>query len=501
MNDNDLNDKLIKLILAVIEELKRRINKGENFYNKPFKVFVPDLNTLRFKEGKINYYLEIEEIERKDLDFSFEIPEFYKDFCQNLEVFKESAELLKKTYLYTKNEEISILKCLVYDMVYNFFEKVDNREVIIIIKDFLEGLRNISLYIPIRVFIDGIWVKDGRVEISNELTMRKIKSEDFESKSLEVLNNLFNFSGDYPYAILEWKYMLKEEKLNSGDLQQKILGDIGIIIKLLLLFRFGSVFSRKCILPTYILSSSIPLTIVGGFGYSQCKANFEGGEMIHSNPRLQIKSRHNYILSKKDIPDLNEMISIFRNTYMKDILLRSSNNFTFINIALNRYQNAFLNIENYDSQITYAISCLEALFLEEGAELIRKLSQRISLYFKVLGFNPLSINDLVKKAYNIRSKYSHGDISNVKEKEKLARKILQCARISLLTYIQLDPILNDKKIIITLLKDKQLKKKKEKTIKKERKSYFLKILDKALLDDLFYIRIKKFILENSKLCV
>ncbi|GAH18986.1 unnamed protein product, partial [marine sediment metagenome] len=129
-----------------------------------------------------------------------------------------------------------------------------------------------------------------------------------------------------------------------------------------------------------------------------------------------------------------------RKTELKDRLLAQQEEYNYLSIAIQRYNNAFLNAETRESLITYTISCLEALFLKdnERMDLKRTLSQRISIIMKIFKFNPILIYNLIDVAYKIRSKYSHGGITKRKDLDNLAKKILDLTRMSLLILIQLD---------------------------------------------------------------
>ena len=102
---------------------------------------------------------------------------------------------------------------------------------------------------------------------------------------------------------------------------------------------------------------------------------------------------------------------------------------------------------------------------------------------KILDDKPLLVTGVLKKAYSIRSKYSHGDkiifngteirgvkISNL---ATLSQMTLNYARLSLLVFLQIN----------------SHKTKKE----------LLNLIDDALLDDESYLGLKKLLKENLKL--
>jgi len=492
----------IKLNLKLQELSKKILNELDNRIIDSRKVYIPDLSSMHLKNGKIEYFLgydNIKEIEKKELGISFEFPEFYEDFCQKLLEYEVISNVLKETFQLEEKQAISIIKNFISHIVFKNDKFSNEGKLKKEINGLIEWLDNpISPSINIKIFLEGIWVNDEELQISEDLKIRRIKSSDFEYNSPELLQNQFSALQfkNIPYTILRWKYHL-DIPYNPNELQVKILKEIRILIYSFLFFRLGSVFSRRCILPTGILGRN-NLSFVAGFGYGECYVDFTKGKIVHKNKFLQIKSQLIYVISKEDIPNLIRIISIFRKSKIKKIIFSTDK--TYINIALNRYLNAFLNIESKESQISYGISCLEALFSANPGELQRKLYQRISKVFNIFGFKPLIINDIIVRAYHVRSNYSHGLIEKIghEELEELSRGILQCARISLLFFLQIDSSLKKKKNLICLNKW-EFEGIKEKQIVKERKKNFLKILDNTLIDDKSYERLQKFIQKRSEI--
>ncbi len=495
-----MSQNKIELQSKLQEFSKKILNQLDIIIKDTRKVYVPDLSNLRFQNGKIEYFLgNIKEIEKKEMDFLIEFPAFYKDFCQKLLEYEEILKILKEIYLLEDIQTKNLLKNFTKHIIFKndkFSEESKlKREINNLIK-WLDDPNSTSIYI--KIFIEGIWVNEGELQISEDLKIRRIKSSDFEYDSPQLLQNEFSVfqSNNICYTILGWKYPLTNEPYNPLELQGKILKEIRILIYSFLFFKLGSVFSRKCKIPSSIMGRTI--SIVSGHGYGQCLVDFTQGQITHINKFLQIKSQHIYAISKEEIPKLIKIISIFRKPKIKEIIFSTDK--TYINIALSRYQNAFLNIESKESQISYGISCLEALFSANPGELQRKLCQRISKVFNIFGFNPLIINDILVKGYRVRSNYSHGLIEKKSHEEldKLSKGILQCARISLLFFLQIDSALKKKKNIVFLNKN-ELKAVEESKLEKERKKYFLKIIDRALIDDKTYKKLQTFIQKRFKI--
>ncbi len=69
-------------------------------------------------------------------------------------------------------------------------------------------------------------------------------------------------------------------------------------------------------------------------------------------------------------------------------------------------------------KISHYCSAFESLFSTDNAELSHKLSERVAIFLKNFGYDPLVVFDDMKAFYGIRSKVTHGDsIQASKEKE------------------------------------------------------------------------------------
>ncbi len=255
----------------------------------------------------------------------------------------------------------------------------------------------------------------------------------------------------------------KENNINTNEkyfyfkglMERELMIELDYISLALKLFRLGSVFVHKVERTSDSLIQK-GKTIAGDF--------------------LKIKQQIKYEIKERDIPKINNILVLMGG---KDHLFDLNKKLNPFIIAVERFNNAFLNAENSESSIMFMISSLEALFLKgsELSELSRRLYQRISILLKQFGFNPLLISKILKDAYKIRSKYSHGskmdfDKENIKEVNEFKIKVMECARISLLIYLQLVG-----------------------NIKKEN---FLTLIDKSLLDDATYSKLNKFIKDNCK---
>jgi len=88
---------------------------------------------------------------------------------------------------------------------------------------------------------------------------------------------------------------------------------------------------------------------------------------------------------------------------------------SFLDAKYSRYGRALSFIKsakreyNPAMKIAHYCSALESLFSTDSSELSHKLSERVAIFLKSYGFEPLKTFDEIKSFYNIRSKVTHGD--------------------------------------------------------------------------------------------
>lgn len=103
---------------------------------------------------------------------------------------------------------------------------------------------------------------------------------------------------------------------------------------------------------------------------------------------------------------------------------------------------AILNQSTIEGRLASAIMSLEALFLkpEEKAELTYKLGLRTSKLLGMKGFEPIKVRNYLRQAYGIRSKFVHGSRIEKEDRDnatKFLADILEYARMSIVTFMQL----------------------------------------------------------------
>ena len=149
--NSELSLKLQELSIKILNKLNNRIENSR-------KVYIPDLSSMRLINGKIEFHLNygnLKEIEKKEMDFTIEFPEFYEEFCQKFLEYGEILNILEETYqLEEKRAKATIKNFIGYIIFKNHkFSNVDKlkKEIYKLIK----GLNNLTHpNINIKIFIE-----------------------------------------------------------------------------------------------------------------------------------------------------------------------------------------------------------------------------------------------------------------------------------------------------------------------------------------------------------
>ena len=376
-----------------------------------------------------------------DLDKFEEYQELIEFIENNFDLNLEKIEKLIQEFL-----NRSLVKCR---------EKICEKEI----EHFIEYLYDDLVKKPseycIKGYVIGIDMEDESYKIYDNLTIRKANSFDFECKdSGEYDSELRFYSFHFPPVILEYTYKSNNynEYFNDYSRPKELGIELFFFDLALLLYRSAQVFRIK----TNIKIKSL-------FSRDSTSSGFI--------PRI---TREKFLIDNNKIVDLRRIIKLFQSEEIRKIFLVSNKKIKYLQIALNRYQNSYFFAENKEQRVTSLISCLEALLSEGAQELKRRLSQRVSLILRTIGFNPLTVYKDVNFAYNIRNKYSHGNVVNLREKLKdeneFMKNFVEYARLCLLISLQINNI-------------------------KGKKDY-LKLIDQALLDEKSYKNLASLINDN-----
>ncbi len=465
MEETEIKTKILNYFKDFSEELRKEIGENNSF-KEIYEILAPDFKKFKYDKGSISYHMGSKVIKKERID-SIKIYFSFKKYNENNDRFAEIFDDLNKKYEIDENFLNRIFENLMYSSINELLEPKADEKLVEKIQVLFNDLELKPSKCYAKAWINGIWLSQEEYLLEENIKIRRVTPEDFDYvqrvdyfRGIELLHKFMD-----PTVILEVRLVpdiSKESNSLTNDkyfnfkalMERELMKEVDYISLALRLFRLGSVFIHKI----ERISDSL----------------IQRGKTISGDFR-EISNKVVYGIKECDISNIYTILELIRKK--KHYLFITSKKLNPIIIALQRFDNAFLNAESSESSIMFVISCLEALFLKGGelSELSRRLNQRISIFLKPFGFDPLLINDLLKKAYSVRSTYSHGSKVDFKKKKienvrEFKINVMECARISLLIYLQLVGIIS--------------------------KENLLNLIDKSLLDDDSYNEFNKLLKDN-----
>ena len=445
--------------------MRNRYKKGEKLMEgKSLPVILHDLSDFIIDEvvsGKKSKKLEISKeisIKHKISNFNYvkgitgyqTTPEYFTkekwrwkdelEFEKKIEAFKSfqvTIQQIVKIYNVEETKAKLWVSKFVKQITNVCFDEINKDKVIELINLFISDLEENPISWQPVVWIDGIWMGTDSIKIRDNILIRKPESNDLEFES-PYESFIPHEHRNLPSAILEFEY---REKF-PGSVHNKI----NSVIAALRLFKLGSIEKIR----TQHNADSI--------------IKFIGGTISQTN---LISAHYKYGLTVGDTETLTKFITRIEPLIYSEIIDKSADEADYISIAHDRFCDALLKPVVPENRLATAIMALEALYLkeEELSELTERLSQRVALALEPFGYKTLEVYNLVKKSYNIRSRFVHGSKIEQKEIGELPEKILDYCRVSIIMFLQLHNEL-DKKIIINLLRNSLLDDTKKKEFHK-----------------------------------
>ena len=442
MDKTILIEKVNTLFYEIIDELKD-IDKETREYN----LIVPEFSRLKLRG------IRSKPIKKQEYStFIFHNIDSLRKFAgfQELLEYIESNCELKSEIIHHLIEE------LFKWILDNCREKVCINKIRKFIDLFYEDLLNKLVKFSIKEYFIGISLEDESYKIDEDLIIRKANSFDFECKDMgEYESELRKYPFHFPPVILKYKYTAARniESYTDYSRPSELFKELDFIDWAFLLFRSVPIFRVKTV--------------------SKIKSLFKRGTI--SEGFISMRTGETYFINKDNVEDLKNTIRIFKRLEIGEIFEITKKKPNHINIALNRYRNALFFAENIPQKIVSLISCLEALLSEGGPELKRRLSQRVSIVLKSIGYDPLDVYEEINTAYRIRNNYSHGTTIDLKSSIKkdvneFLKNITEYTRLCFLISMQIKPIKNKKE--------------------------YLKLIDISLLDENSYSEFANLITEN-----
>ena len=442
MNKKDLINKVKALFYAIISDLNQTDKEKRDYYLIIPDFSIPDqINSKRIKKQEYGSYIFLD----------INLLEKFSEYHEFIEFLENNCEL--------NHEIVEKLIVELFNQILHFCrEKKCENEIERYIDLFYNDITKNPVSFHVKEYLIGISLEDDMYEINKDLILRKADSFDFKYRDMgEYYNELRNYSFQFPPVILKYKYQsdrnIENYYYTRHDRPPELLKELIFIDWALLLFKSAPVLRIKT--------------------KTKVKSLFERGKTISGgyNP---IRTAEKYNISKDNLNDLKKIIKLFKKPEIRQIFEVSSVKQNHINIALNRYQNAYIFTENIPQKITSLISCLEALLSEGAQELKRRLCQRVAIVLKTIGFNPITIYEDIDLAYRIRSKYSHGTTINMKNltenPNNFIKNLFEYTRLCFLISMQIFSV--------------------------KTKNEYLKLIDISLLDEKSYSELVKLINEK-----
>ena len=468
MEDSGIRTKILNYFNDFSEEIRKEIGEN-NPFKETYEKLIPDFKEFKYNKGGISYQMGSKIVKREKIDF-IKIYFFFKKFNENNDKFEEILDNLNKKYGIERQFLNRLFENLMYSLIEELLEAKADEKLVEKIQILFNDLELKPSKCYGKAWIDGIWLSQEEYLLEENIKIRRITPEDMEyvqrADYYGSIMPLHKFME--PTTILEVNLVpniSKESIIKTDDkyfyfkglMERELMIELDYISLALKLYRLGSVFIHK----VERTSGSL----------------IQRGKTI-SGDFQRIAKRVIYGIKECDIPKITNILALIKEK--KDYLFVPKKKLEPFIIALQRFNNAFLNAESNESSIMFVISCLEALFLEGGGSsgISRRLKQRISILLKLFGFNPLGISKIIRDAYDIRSKYSHGsrvgsNKKKIKDVDELKIKVMECARISLLIYLQL--------------------------VGNIRREDLLILIDNSLLDDVSYNKLNKLVKDNCRI--
>lgn len=355
---------------------------------------------------------------RPFLDLLFEI--------EKTSEYKALLASLKKLYP-SENIEGHYLRLFTYhllEIVAIEYEGCKKRDRARISSRFLDDINGLPATYTVVAYMDGVYIESERIvcDLPNlSLTIRKTTIEDQEvelktDSREDPFKGLFRSFSPDPSSILEIAY----EANDYYEAEVKLCE----VVTMLRLFGVGAVnyFCYKIYTDSMCVNGPGPVPEYAFPSYVD-----HGRKRVSSSYIIQTKRDNEF---KEFVDLIYPKLSLF-TTYKEGK--------EYIKISFDKYILAANRDGIVEEGTANAVAGLEALLLENESELSYK--------FRLLGATLLSffnannsgdIEDILKNAYNIRSKFVHGSILTPKDKKKICEKYdsIETIRDSCLTYLR-----------------------------------------------------------------
>lgn len=412
MKTESLSVSVLRLARSAGEIAKRMRERGQIR-----KVKVPYIKEkfekFEYKEGMSSFASTTEQIVKEEWNWT-DLFKYVEPEIKKIKNFSQVVKQISSIFKVSRNQAEFWVSRFLNVVTRESLNDASEDRITELTFSFMKDLEGSSkLWTPI-IWLEGIWMVDDVLQLSNNIIFRKPTPSDVEREwDLRSLPYIMDgWPRSYPRAILEMSLRARQQPEVSRELARLILA--------LRLFRVGSVLNIR----TFWRSQSI--LFMGGTSFTS-----------HVTP-----ATYKYSLSKIDIPKLEKFMEIILPLIPIRLIEPGADQVDYSVIAIQRYNDAILKPEIPESRLSFAVMALESLYLKEmeREELERRLGQRVARFLSFYGHKPLEVYNTLKRSYDIRSSFVHGSPipkEKMEEVSKLTEKILEYVRLSIMLFLQL----------------------------------------------------------------
>jgi len=328
---------------------------------------------------------------------------------------------------------------LIYECLHN--SEFGEEDIDALIKTFLKDLHEEPVKYGAEVELDGIILRQDKIEPSYGITVRQTKIEDLE-REFPAHSFMQPHFLPNPSAILNIEFLGRRAR----EIQRRVEQSIAI----LRLFRVGSVKWMR-----YRMYSDSITDLMAH------------GTLTSGKTETALET---YLVTEEDVSKLKKFWQAMSNVIPPSFFELGITKIDYLTVAYNRYNDSLFQNGVLERRIANAIMGLEALFLKSGEvqELVYRLNFRMSKLLSLLGYDPHEVKKIVSDAYKVRNLFAHGGHLSYKEKRKIESKYKDVKNFlrPLLEYLRISIIVmmlsnREKDELIDLIDDSFVDKKRE----------------------------------------
>ena len=397
-------ESLTRAIVAVVKEC----NENGTLAMRRIAYTLRPNFSLRYSVDPTIMNFGLEQAEEEAWDYENQ-SDFFKSRIQRLREFQTAESLIGQEPHHTQ-----LLRNFAVTVAHASLSAATPQILMRHVETLLGDLQTRERSCKATIWLTGVTLASESISVSDDLVLRRPTRRDLQEKvTAESAHYAHAFQFPVSFScIAELRLRYLYPVARQGSVEKLVLA--------LRLFRVGAVASSMYAFEEESFDALRNFRI-GGPGRS---------------------GREAYELSPVDAPALAD--------FLREItpLLPTQFDFPqpkpdFVSIALHWYGEALLAPLASEGSVASAIACLEALFLENvQVEMSYRLGMRVAGLMRCFGYPSLEVQAVVRNAYNVRSKYVHGDEQDKEWSPKklleLSRSILDYARLGLLTFCQLE---------------------------------------------------------------